>query len=303
MLDVVDIPMPEMHFDSQTYVVQPGDTLASIASRYQLDPNRLASINAISKDKLRPRQILRLERSAAAAADRPQQVSLTDGALPKSGTASFEIDELLSEGDVSELQAPITSTVDAQGRTVEQLPAPTPIVDRVAQAVPARPEGVETIIADVRVGEPSPDVRISDTQQSPANNPAAQKVVKASPKGWNWPAVGEVVKEFDLGEVNRQGVDINAQPGAGVLAAADGEVVYSGKDLASYGNLVILRHDDNYLSAYSKVHDIIVKENQKVRAGETIAMLSSDSADAAELHFEIRHNGEPVNPIEYLPTL
>jgi lipoprotein NlpD len=88
-----------------------------------------------------------------------------------------------------------------------------------------------------------------------------------------------------------------------VQAAADGEVVYSGKDLASYGNLVILRHDDNYLTAYSKVNDIIVKENQKVRAGDVIAILGSDQAQGTELHFEIRHNGEPVNPVDYLPAL
>ena len=104
-------------------------------------------------------------------------------------------------------------------------------------------------------------------------------------------------------EINRQGLDIDPGPGAAVQAAADGEVVYSGRDLASYGNLVILRHENNFLSAYSKVTDIFVKENQKVKAGDLIASVGGGPTDSTELHFEIRRNGEPVNPVDYLPAL
>ena len=120
--------------------------------------------------------------------------------------------------------------------------------------------------------------------------------------GWNWPALGTITREFDLREINRQGLDIDPGPGAAVQAAADGEVVYSGRDLASHGNLVILRHDDNFLSAYSKVSDIFVKENQMVKAGESIASVGGAGSNSNEIHFEIRRNGEPVNPIDYLPA-
>ena len=179
-----------------------------------------------------------------------------------------------------------------------------------------RPEGIETIVESVDATLPSPQVlpqlpTLDDVPSegsvsildSDVNTPVKRITVNRHADGWNWPAIGTITKEFDLREINRQGLDIDPGPGAGVQAAADGEVVYSGRDLASYGNLVILRHEGNFLSAYSKVSDIFVEENQKVKAGELIASVGSNAADSTELHFEIRRNGEPVNPIDYLPAL
>lgn len=311
MLDVIDVPMPDVRFDSQTYVVQPGDTVESIASRYQLDPNALAQVNGLGNEALVPRQVLLLNRSARSSIARgdsdyrrgqpiePYQPALEGGnAVEVDGDALLDDPQFVSDAQV----API---LDQQGREVTQLPKAEPIAsqqlqqDAVVAAPTVRPEGEETIIAEVRADYPAQGVKISDSIPDNAKNLAA---IKADSK-WNWPTVGKIVREFDLAEINRQGVDIDAGPGAGVQAAADGEVVYSGKDLASYGNLVILRHEDNYLTAYSKVNDIIVKENQKVRAGDVIAILGSDQSQGTELHFEIRHNGEPVNPEDYLPAL
>ena len=146
----------------------------------------------------------------------------------------------------------------------------------------------------------SGSVNIADAS---AQNTSKRITVNNHADGWNWPAIGLITQDFDLREINRQGVDIDPGPGAGVQAAADGEVVYSGRDLASYGNLVILRHDNNFLSAYSKVSDIFVTENQRVKAGDLIASVGDATTGGTELHFEIRRNGEPVNPVEYLPPL
>ncbi len=307
VLDVIEVPMPDIRFDSQSYVVQPGDTVESIATRYHLDPNVLAQTNGLGNEMLLPRQVLLLDRGARASVAQggddfsrarpiePYQPAVRAPVEAKSGDALLDDPQFVSNAQV----API---VDKQGRAVTQLPPAEPIASQQAEVVsaaPARPEGQETIIAEVRADYPTQGVKISDSIPDNAKNLAA---IEADSK-WNWPTVGKIVREFDLAEINRQGVDIDAGPGAGVQAAADGEVVYSGKDLASYGNLVILRHDDNYLTAYSKVNDIIVKENQKVRAGDVIAILGSDQAQGTELHFEIRHNGEPVNPVDYLPTL
>jgi lipoprotein NlpD len=308
ILDTIEVPMPDVRFDSQTYVVQPGDTLESVASRYHLDPNVLMQVNDLDSDLLTPRQVLLLDRGSRATIARgdsdyyrgraiePYQPA-TEASVDDTvaGDALLDDPQFVSESKV----API---LDQQGREVTQLPPAEPIASQLADAMPAspeRPEGEETIIAEVRADFPTQGVKISDSIPDSAKNLAQ---VKTDSK-WNWPTVGKIVREFDLAEINRQGVDIDAGPGAGVQAAADGEVVYSGKDLASYGNLVILRHDDNYLTAYSKVNDIIVKENQKVRAGDVIAILGSDQAQGTELHFEIRHNGEPVNPVDYLPAL
>ncbi len=309
VLDVIEVPMPDIRFDSQTYVVQPGDTLESVASRYHLDPNVLMQVNDLDSSLLTPRQVLLLDRSSRATIARADEDYYRARPIePYQPATAGSVDDTAASGDallddpqfVSD--AGVAPILDQQGRPVTQLPPAEPIASQRAdttQAEPVRPEGEETIIAEVRADYPTQGVKISDSIPENARNLAA---VQADSK-WNWPTVGKIVREFDLAEINRQGVDIDAGPGAGVQAAADGEVVYSGKDLASYGNLVILRHEDNYLTAYSKVNDIIVKENQKVRAGDVIAILGSDQAQGTELHFEIRHNGEPVNPVDYLPAL
>ena len=188
------------------------------------------------------------------------------------------------------------------------MPAPLP---QTPGAAVERPQGVETIIQEVNVaaGDPMPapaDIPTAGTIEivdAAAGTASKRITVNNRSGGWNWPALGTITREFDLREINRQGLDIDPGPDAAVQAAADGEVVYSGRDLASYGNLVILRHDDNFLSAYSRVGDIFVKENQKVKAGDLVAAVGGNESGSNEIHFEIRRNGEPVNPIDYLPAL
>ncbi|WP_442968773.1 peptidoglycan DD-metalloendopeptidase family protein [Ramlibacter sp.] len=118
---------------------------------------------------------------------------------------------------------------------------------------------------------------------------------------WSWPAPGNstVVGSFD--EVRNKGLDIGGKAGDPVLAAADGRVVYAGAGLRGYGNLIILKHNNTYLTAYAHNQALLVKEDQTVRKGQKIAEMGSTDTDRVKLHFEIRRQGKPVDPARLLP--
>jgi lipoprotein NlpD len=115
-----------------------------------------------------------------------------------------------------------------------------------------------------------------------------------------WPASGTVVATFD--EVKNKGVDIAGKLGDPVNAVADGRVVYAGAGLRGYGNLIILKHNDTYLTAYAHNQTLLVKEDQSVRKGQKIAEMGNSDADRVKLHFEVRKQGKPVDPLKYLPA-
>jgi lipoprotein NlpD len=117
---------------------------------------------------------------------------------------------------------------------------------------------------------------------------------------WLWPAQGTQLAGFD--EIKNKGIDIAGRAGDAVLASADGRVVYSGAGLRGYGNLIILKHNNTYLTAYAHNQTLLVKEDQAVRKGQKIAEMGSSDADRVKLHFEIRRQGKPVDPLKYLPA-
>jgi lipoprotein NlpD len=116
---------------------------------------------------------------------------------------------------------------------------------------------------------------------------------------WGWPTSGSVIAGFD--EQKNKGLDIAGKAGDPVVAAADGRVVYAGAGLRGYGNLIILKHNNTYLSAYAHNQSLLVKEDQAVRKGQKIAEMGSSDTDRVKLHFEIRRQGKPVDPSKYLP--
>ncbi len=116
---------------------------------------------------------------------------------------------------------------------------------------------------------------------------------------WVWPVNGPVLAGFD--EVKNKGLDLGGKAGEPVLAAADGRVVYVGAGLRGYGNLIILKHNSTYLTAYAHNQTLLVKEDQSVRKGQKIAEMGSSDADRVKLHFEVRRQGKPVDPVKYLP--
>ena len=116
---------------------------------------------------------------------------------------------------------------------------------------------------------------------------------------WIWPTAGTVLAGFD--EVKNKGIDIGGAPGTSIVAAADGRVVYVGAGLRGYGNLIILKHNNTYLTAYAHNQALLVKEDQSVRKGQKIAEMGSSDTDRVKLHFEVRRQGKPVDPARYLP--
>lgn len=114
-----------------------------------------------------------------------------------------------------------------------------------------------------------------------------------------WPAEGKVVSNFDSG---KKGIDIAGKSGQPVVAAAAGKVMYAGSGIRGYGNLVIVKHSNNLLSAYAHNKTIVVKEGQTVGKGEKIAEMGNSDSDSVKLHFEIRQQGKPVDPAKYLPA-
>ena len=131
--------------------------------------------------------------------------------------------------------------------------------------------------------------------------PAPIVIPTTSNIAWRWPADGSVIETFASGDPTRQGIDIAGKGGQPVRAAADGVVVYSGSGLVGYGELVIVKHNDQWLSAYGHNRARQVNEGQVVKAGQQIAEMGRSGASRDMLHFEIRYNGKPVDPQQYLP--
>jgi len=153
-----------------------------------------------------------------------------------------------------------------------------------ASAAPSTPRGTPTAAAPTLPPVNTPPVAPGDDDVS-----------------WSWPTGGgQVLAGFD--EQKNKGIDIGGKAGDPVLASADGRVVYAGAGLRGYGNLIILKHNNTYLSAYAHNQTLLVKEDQAVRKGQKIAEMGSSDTDRVKLHFEIRRQGKPVDPTRYLPA-
>ena len=123
---------------------------------------------------------------------------------------------------------------------------------------------------------------------------------KSRVSDWLWPANGSIIQHF-TGKNGNNGLDISGRKGAQIRAAADGVVVYAGSGLRGYGQLLIIQHNDVFLSAYAHNQALLVSEGTTVRSGQTVAEMGDTDAESPRLHFEIRRDGKPVNPLDYLP--
>jgi lipoprotein NlpD len=131
--------------------------------------------------------------------------------------------------------------------------------------------------------------------------PKKQLQKRVGPLVWGWPYKGKVSATFKAGDRLRKGIKIAGKLGAPVLAAESGKVVYSGSGLIGYGRLIIVKHNDKYLSAYGHNRKLLAKQGQQVTKGQQIAELGTSNDGKPLLHFEIRRNGKPVNPLNMLP--
>lgn len=183
---------------------------------------------------------------------------------------------------------------------------PPVVVESASSAVVAKPV-TQATVSPVTGGN-VPAAR-ADKPAAPASAASAASATLPTPASgtssedeiaWIWPTNGAVLAGFD--EVKNKGIDIGGTAGDPVLAAADGRVVYVGAGLRGYGNLIILKHNNTYLTAYAHNQTLLIKEDQSVRKGQKIAEMGNSDADRVKLHFEVRRQGKPVDPAKYLPA-
>jgi lipoprotein NlpD len=290
---VVDLSLPNenRHVDAQaaadadaSYRVVAGDTLYSIAFRHGLDYRDVAAWNGITPPyRILVGQQLRMTAPPAMAVAEPEPgQAVTHGLGEAAATAPAPTSIRTPRPSAFE---PVTDTAGANPVPAAAAPVPEPIK--------SAPATVEAESAPKPVEGATPQT-VKPVASAPQLNVGGVT--------WRWPADGSVVGTFSNGDKTRQGLDIAGRAGDPVRAAADGEVVYSGNGLIGYGELIIVKHNTDYLSAYGHNRKRLVKEGERVKAGQEIAEMGSTSASRDELHFEIRKNGKPVNPLDFLPA-
>jgi lipoprotein NlpD len=289
---------------SDTYVVKKGDTLYGIALDHGQSYRDVATWNGISDPNvIRVGQQLRVRPPPGwtEKADEDQVVTqpmappapieakaLEAPAPPPLKTGPKAVKLAYSDKALAQLKGTLYKEATAASPAAAPKPAP-------AQAVAPPPSSG---------GAPAkPPTAVQQTKADLATAPAAPaKPVPFDPsRGWAWPARGPLLHSFNSG-ANPKGIAIGGEAGAPVLAAGTGKVVYSGSGLRGYGRLIIIKHDENYLSVYAHNSELLVKEGQRVTQGQKIAEMGSTDAERVELHFEIRHVGKPVDPMQYLPA-
>ena len=221
------------------------------------------------------------------------RIALEAGQAPRDVQAwnNLSNPNLIEVGQVLRVAPPVAGTAAAAAASgVTAAPVATPgVVARPLNTPPgATPAGTT----------PAATAPAAPTAATPAA-PSEPASAGADDIGFVWPAQGAVVATFDEGR--NKGVAISGRPGDPVLAAADGRVVYAGAGLRGYGNLIILKHNNTFLTAYAHNQALLVREDQTVKQGQRIAEMGSSDADRVKLHFEVRRNGKPVDPIAYLP--
>ena len=180
---------------------------------------------------------------------------------------------------------------------------------KTAPGVQGRPLG-DAAVAGANIKSEPTAVRAPYTQQTysqmaGAKPEPAAKAETQSPEGddsvaWNWPASGRVVSTFNDG-ANLKGIGIAGKLGQPVLASAPGRVIFSGTGIRGFGKLIVIKHNNTFLSVYAHNHELLVKEGQSVAKGQKIAEMGSTDTDQVKLHFEIRRYGKPVDPAKLLP--
>ena len=172
--------------------------------------------------------------------------------------------------------------------------ASAPPASRPVVTTPSRPSTPVQAPPAQTTTRPSPPI-----VTTPATTPV--EPVQRSATGWAWPASGAIIGRFSSNGSLNKGIDIAGELGQPVLAASGGSVVYAGSGLRGYGELVIIKHSDTYVSAYGHNRRLLVREGQQVKVGQQIAEMGSTGTDRVKLHFEIRRQGKPVDPMQYLP--
>ena len=276
-------------YKGNTYKVNKGDTMFLIAYLAGIDVKELAALNNMTEPySLSLGQTLKISNcgtktvtttvpvkqpavattTTTVAAPAEPAVTYTPGA---NGT------QMGSDGTII---GPIKSGAGVANSAPAMVPvATTPVTPATTPSVPTTP--------------------VENTNSTPINANVVAPI--ASNVAWQWPTSGNIIQGFSNTDGGNKGIDISGSRGQAVKAAASGRIVYAGNALRGYGNLIIIKHNDDFLSAYAHNDKILVTDQQEVKAGQEIAKMGSSGTNTVKLHFEIRYKGKSVDPIRYLP--
>ncbi|PXX99915.1 peptidoglycan DD-metalloendopeptidase family protein [Halomonas sp. LBP4] len=208
-------------------------------------------------------------------------------------------DGALSERDLAERRA----AQEQAARQAEPQEAAEPAVEPSREVAEADPEPAPVAEQRQEEAAPQPDAGTAVAGASePSQDRDGRRYTPVDEVAWRWPVDGEIVGRFGEGSTITAGIDIAGQKGQPVRAAGPGIVVYAGNGVRGYGNLVLLKHNDQFLSAYAHNDSLRVRENDVVEAGEVIATMGDSDAEDVRLHFEVRKDGQPQDPLEFLPS-
>ena len=296
------------------YIVKRGDTLYSIAHQYERDYREVAAWNGLTNPNVievgQELRVMPPDANPSVASNgskviapaptleaRPIDSPATAGSRPvAAGTPLAAKGGAVTEpkGGRVAYSAQTWKSLQAGEKPVTASAPVSAAASVPATSVPAASAPIAK--AEVKTAQSSATAEAkTESRASDAKAVAGDESVE-----WIWPGSGKVIGTFN--DASNKGVDISGSVGDPVLAAGPGRVVYVGSGLRGYGNLVIIKHNNNYLSAYAHNSEILVKEGQSVQKGQKIAALGQSDADRPKLHFEIRRQGKPVDPLKYLPS-
>ena len=267
-------------YKGNTYKVNKGDTMFLIAYLTGMDVKDLASMNNMKEPySLSVGQTLKISNCSTKTVTTTVPVKTTAPAAPAAP----------AEPEVTYTPGANGTQIGSDGTVIG------PIKSGVGNGEPSKPVFTNNT--------PSTPATTTTQVETTNNTPVNANVVApvASNIAWQWPTQGNVIQGFSNTDGGNKGVDISGSRGQAVKAAANGRVVYAGNALRGYGNLIIIKHNDDFLSAYAHNDKILVSDQQEVKAGQEIAKMGSTGTNAVKLHFEIRYKGKSVDPVRYLP--
>ena len=265
----------EINFNGNynTYKVKKGDTLYSIAWNSSSDVKSLATYNKLkSPYTIYTGQVLNLKPPTKSKSN-SQKIS------KKSQLVSVGEKKVKKEVVLEKVKGYSSNAVEKKLIPEKKVIPKKVVPKKVVTTIPAK----KTVPAKT-------------VQQAP------KSVVTQSTKvnSWSWPAKGKVIESFSASQAGMKGISIENQRGTSIYAASGGQVVYAGSGLRGYGNLIIIKHSNGYLSAYAHNESLLVSENEQIKKGQKIALMGDSGTDSVHLHFEIRYRGKSVDPLRYL---
>lgn len=255
--------------NASRYTVKKGETLYTIAFRANLNVADLARINQLQE----PYTIYP-----------GQQLRLVDNVLQSQPTTSV-VNTKKNKNIASSSAKDLNTTVDKSAKNAYR-----------------QTEETEKTVAKQPTNKPKPRLAKNTKAQPTAAKAKSKSMRDSKDIAWQWPVKGEVIADFSLAEPGNKGLDFSGKLGDPVAAAAAGKVVYVGNALRGFGQLVILKHNDDFITAYGHNHRVLVAEQQWVEAGQVIAEMGDSGTQRVKLHFEVRFRGKSVNPRHYLPN-